>query len=69
MNAPAKIALSFETVAEAMDREGIYQIRNWRPVGRERAFTVELKDGRAGGGKTIRAAINDAQAKPVKVAA
>lgn len=65
MNAPAKIELDFETVAEAMAREGVHQLRRW-PVSN---FTIELMDGRTGQGKTFRAAIDQAKRKSSQVAA
>lgn len=69
MNAPTKITLDFETVAEAMRREGVAEIRDWRPVGSENAFSVRLRDGRYGCGRTIRAAIEQATAKASVLAA
>ena len=54
MNMPVQIR--FETVAEAMEREGIFQIRRYPGSN----FTVELYDRRTGQGKTIREAIDTA---------
>jgi hypothetical protein len=46
------------TFAQAMEREGVFQIRYHRFL---RHFTVQLESGQIGGGKTIRAAIDDAK--------
>ena len=57
--------MNSKTIAEAMEREGVFQLRRWM----DGQFSVELRDGRKGYGKTFRAAINDAKAKPREVAA
>jgi hypothetical protein len=51
------IGPGYDRLAEAMDAEGIFQIRRHTTP---RMFTVEMVDGRIGGGKTIREAISDA---------
>ena len=51
----------YDRLAEAMEAEGIYQIR--RHAGFY-TFTVHMTDGRIGGGATIRAAIEDAAKCP-----
>ncbi len=50
----------FELLREMMRREGVFQIRFHDDLSDH--FTVELKNGRIGGGKTPREAIDDAKA-------
>ena len=50
--------LSYNAFAQAMEDEAIYQIRWHRFL---RWFTVQMENGQIGGGKTIRAAIEDAK--------
>lgn len=64
MNAPAKIEAAaidigpgYDRLADAMRAEGIYQVRHYA-VGDQ--FTVEMRDGRTGQGKTIRQAVETA---------
>ncbi len=64
MNAHSRFTMpAIERLADAMQAEGIHQIRDWRPVGASNAFTVELKDGRTGAGRSIREAIDAAKAE------
>lgn len=64
MNAQTRLTMpAIERLAEAMRAEGIHQIRDWRPVGTNNAFTVELKDGRTGAGRSPREAIENAKAE------
>lgn len=60
---PIDAGPGYDRLAEAMEAEGIFQIRRHALL---RWFTVELTDGRIGGGRTIRAAITDAEASPFK---
>lgn len=53
----------YDRLAKAMEAEGVFQIR--RHAGLH-AFTVQLVDGRIGGGATIRAAIEDAANCPFR---
>lgn len=53
------VGKGYDTLAAAMEDEGIFQVR-WHGVNW--GFTVELTDGKIGGGKTIREAIEDARA-------
>jgi len=50
--------LGYSTLAEAMEAEGVYQIRRHPRI---LMFTVTMQDGRIGGGRTIRAAIEAAK--------
>lgn len=59
MTKPIDIGAGYDKLAEAMEAEGIYQIRRHRKL---QMFTVEMADGRIGGGRTIRAAIDKALA-------
>lgn len=61
-----KQQIKWETVAEAMEREGIESIKDWSPVGVQNRWAVHMKDGRVGTGPTMRAAIDTAD--HVKVA-
>ena len=64
MNAHVAMPLpAIERLADAMRAEGIFQIRDWRPIGSKNAFTVEMKDGRTGAGESIREAIENAKAQ------
>lgn len=47
----------YDRLAEAMEAEGVYQVRRHRAL---KMFTVQMEDGRIGGGRTIRAAIEAA---------
>jgi hypothetical protein len=58
MSKPIDIGAGYDRLAEAMDAEGIFQIRRHPKI---LMFTVQLQDGRIGGGRTIRAAIESAQ--------
>lgn len=60
---PIDAGPGYDRLAQAMEAEGIFQIRRHAFA---RTFTVELTDGRIGGGRTIRDAITDAQASPYK---
>ena len=57
MTKPIEILPGCYTLAEAMEAEGIFQIRFWRSA---RLFTVQMDDGRTGQGETLRAAIANA---------
>lgn len=61
MTKPIDIGGGYDRLAEAMEAEGIYQIRRHPKL---HTFTVTMLDGRIGGGKTIRAAIEDAATCP-----
>ena len=61
---PINIGRGYDTLAKAMEGEGLYQVRRHKEL---KMFTVEMTDGRIGGGRTIRDAIEDA--KPSQVAA
>lgn len=56
---------AIERLADAMEREGINEIRRW-PLG---YFTVKLSDGRSGLGKSPREAIDTATHERLGVAA
>lgn len=58
MTKPIEVGAGYDTLAQAMEAEGIYQIRHHPRI---LAFTVTMQDGRIGGGKTIRAAIEAAK--------
>lgn len=58
MSKPIDLGAGYGKLAEAMEAEGIYQIRR-HP--RLLMFTVTMQDGRIGGGRTIRAAIETAK--------
>lgn len=47
----------YNTIAEAMEAEGLYQIRHYAKAPR---FSVQTHDGRIGQGATIRDAIDNA---------
>ena len=57
MTKPIEIGAGYDRLAEAMEAEGVYQIRRHKTL---LMFTVEMTDGRIGGGRTIRAAIEAA---------
>jgi hypothetical protein len=61
MNAQTKITLSTETIAEALRREGVTELRDWGAVSTKNAWGVHLADGRVGTGATILEAINNAE--------
>lgn len=50
------VPIRFETIAEAMKRMGLHEIRAWPGDN----YTVKFNDGRSGQGKTIREAIDTA---------
>ena len=54
-------AFDVGTLAEAMEAEGVFQIRFWRSA---RIFTVRMDDGRVGQGDTLRQAIKRAGHMP-----
>lgn len=55
---PIDIGPGYDRLAEAMDAEGVYQIRRHKKIS---AFTVTLETGQIGGGRTIRQAIEKAK--------
>ena len=55
---PIDLGAGYDRLAAAMEDEGIYQIRR-HPV--LLMFTVQMTDGRIGGGRTIRKAIEAAK--------
>lgn len=55
------IGAGYDRLAEAMDAEGIFQIRHHKYL---RNFTVEMVNGQIGGGKTVREAVEDAASCP-----
>ena len=58
MSKPIDIGAGYDRLAEAMEAEDIFQIRR-HP--RLLMFTVQMNDGRIGGGRTIRAAVEAAR--------
>ena len=58
MTKPIDVGGGYDRLAEAMEAEGVYQIRRHRTL---QMFTVTMQDGRIGGGRTIRAAIEAAK--------
>jgi hypothetical protein len=58
---PIDAGPGYDRLAEAMDAEGIFQIRRYN---RLLEFSVQMTDGRIGSGRTIRAAIEDAAECP-----
>ena len=61
MSKPIDIGAGYDKLAEAMEAEGVFQIRRHKNL---HIFTVEMTDGRIGGGRTIREAIDKALADP-----
>lgn len=59
---PIDAGPGYDRLAEAMEGEGIYQIRRYQKLA---MFTVEMVDGSIGGGRTIRAAIDAAKRQEV----
>jgi hypothetical protein len=57
MTKPIDVGPGYDTLAEAMEAEGVYQIRRH---DRLNIFTVELTTGQVGAGRTIRDAISKA---------
>jgi hypothetical protein len=55
---PIDAGPGYDRLAEAMDAEGIFQIRRHSRV---LAFSVQMTDGRIGSGRTIREAIESAK--------
>jgi hypothetical protein len=53
------IETGHKTLAEAMEAEGVYQVRRHKRLGQ---FTVEMESGAIGAGRTIREAIESARA-------
>ena len=67
MTKPIDIGGGYDRLAEAMEAEGIFQIRRHQRLN---IFTVEMDDGRIGAGRTIREAIlKSVPAAPQQVAA
>ena len=58
MTKPIDIGAGYDKLAAAMEDEGIYQIRRHPRI---LMFTVQMTDGRIGGGRTIRAAVEAAK--------
>lgn len=56
---PIDVGGGYDRLSEAMEAEGVFQIRWHRRLLR---YTVQLEDGGIGGGKTPREAIEDARA-------
>lgn len=54
---PIDVGPGYDRLAEAMEAEGVYQVRFYRSA---RNFSVQLYDGRTGQGSTIREAIETA---------
>jgi hypothetical protein len=55
MSKPIDVGAGYDRLAEAMEAEGIFQIRRHQRLN---IFTVEMVDGRIGAGRTIREAIS-----------
>lgn len=54
---PIDVGPGYDSLADAMEAEGIHQVRFYRSA---RLFTVRMNDDRTGEGKTIREAIDSA---------
>lgn len=59
MSKPIDVGRGHDTLAQAMEAEGLFQVRWHKKLKR---FTIETDDGRIGGGNTIREAIESAEA-------
>jgi len=64
MTKPIDVGPGYDRLAEAMEAEGIHQIRFYRSA---RAFTVVMSDARTGQGKTVREAVSVASHERLSV--